>query len=234
MTASVYLSEHIRTLVMIYLAFIVHDVRAKMEANDVKEYQKSVMLFRKYKLTAYWAVIIASVIQITSYVLRAYNFSIEANIINDEIGVTIDFIFIVIVYVFIFMFVRDIKFFKKMQTAKARNEGLRSLPLNQILVFLLIDLIAVCIAASFLLRINYTLLVLIHDLDYDGGTLVHWVSEYIGFVGMNILDFIVGMAFLYLFNAMGVKQLREEAPKEVSGLTSINNVLEQEDYDNIV
>ena len=118
---SIYLSEHIRTLVMIYLAFIVHDVRAKMEANDVEEYQKSVMQFRKYKLTAYWAVIIASVIQITTYLIRAYNFSIKADIYNDEIGVTIDFILIAIVYIFIFMFVRDIKFFKKMQTAKARD-----------------------------------------------------------------------------------------------------------------
>jgi hypothetical protein len=34
-TMSVYLSEHVRTLVMMYLAFIVHDVRSKMEANDV-------------------------------------------------------------------------------------------------------------------------------------------------------------------------------------------------------
>jgi len=41
-TLSVYLSEHVRTLIMMYLAFIVHDVRSKMEANDVREYLKSV------------------------------------------------------------------------------------------------------------------------------------------------------------------------------------------------
>jgi hypothetical protein len=48
---------------------------------------------------------------------------------------------------------------------------------------------------------------------------------------MNILDFIEGLAFLYLFHAMGVNEKRKvETPKELSGLTSINNVLEQEDY----
>ena len=98
-------------------------------------------------------------------------------------------------------------------------------------MFLLINLIAVCIAASFLLRLNYTLLLLIDDTDYEGGTLVNWISEYIGFVGMNILDFVEGLAFLYLFHAMGVNEKRKvETPKELSGMTSINNVLEQEDY----
>jgi hypothetical protein len=34
---------------------------------------------------------------------------------------------------------------------------------------------------------------------------------------------------------MGAKEiLRKEAPKEVSGLTSINNVLEQEDYEDML
>ena len=37
-TLTVFISEHVRTLIMIYLVFIVHDVRAKIESRDVAQY----------------------------------------------------------------------------------------------------------------------------------------------------------------------------------------------------
>ena len=42
---------------------------------------------------------------------------------------------------------------------------------------------------------------------------MNWMSEYVGFIMMNVLDFISGIGFLYLFYKMGMKQIRDEAMK---------------------
>ena len=72
---------------------------------------------------------------------------------------------------------------------------------------------------------NYSLLVLVTDDGQSGVTLMHWLSEYLGFVAMNIIDFIQGAGFLYLFYLMGMKTREEDEQKEDNkdrGLYSIN------------
>ena len=61
---------------------------------------------------------------------------------------------------------------------------------------------------------------------------MHWLSEYLGFVAMNIIDFIQGAGFLYLFYLMGMKTREEDEQKEDNkdrGLYSINLILTSEE-----
>jgi len=59
---SVFVSEHVRTLVMLYLVFIVHDVRAKIEASDISHYREHMIKLSMVKRVAYTAVIVVSIL----------------------------------------------------------------------------------------------------------------------------------------------------------------------------
>jgi hypothetical protein len=71
-TLTVFISEHVRTLIMIYLVFIVHDVRAKIESRDVAQYIQYISKINNQRRVAYIAVIIVSILQTFSYAFRAF------------------------------------------------------------------------------------------------------------------------------------------------------------------
>jgi hypothetical protein len=71
-TLSVFISEHVRTLIMLYLVFIVHDVRARIESRDVAQYNQYVSKINNLRRAGYLAVIIVSILQTFSYAIRAF------------------------------------------------------------------------------------------------------------------------------------------------------------------
>ena len=111
---------------------------------------------------------------------------------------------------------------------KANQNGYPSLTLGQTLRFWLIHSISLCIVLNCILRLNYSLFVLLGTTGQSDVTLVHWLSEYVGFVAMNIIDFIQGIGFLYLFYLMGMKTRKELLLRSESndrGIYSINALL---------
>ena len=134
-----------------------------------------------------------------------------------KVELALKVMFAVLDLIVVTFFIRTVFYFRKVKRDKIRSDQFAypdaDLNTVQKVIFALIFTLAIIHFLLALLDVNYPLFILLAGQNTEGNTTVNWMSEYVGFIVMNVLDFISGIGFLYLFYKMGMKQIRDEAMK---------------------
>ena len=134
-----------------------------------------------------------------------------------KVELALKVMFAVLDLIVVTFFIRTVFYFRKVKRDKIRSDQFAypdaDLNTVQKVIFALIFTLAIIHFLQALLDVNYPLFILVAGQNTEGNTTVNWMSEYVGFIVMNVLDFISGIGFLYLFDKMGMKQIRDEAMK---------------------
>ena len=206
-------ADRINVLTTIYLAFIVNEIKLKLESQSPQDFKDRMKAFSRHKTWIYSLYAALVLPCFVTYIFRTA-FPSQLNVLIlacIEFGLKLLFTaldaFLILRFGQLVLFFLDQKLEHiRRYTGKAELNKYQRSVVTIIFALIMLHFIIVFLDLAYPLQ---EILYKQDSRDLDPYTHLTPAGEYVGFFAINFLDFLSSLGYLYLFFKMGQKQLRE-------------------------
>ncbi|TNV78570.1 hypothetical protein FGO68_gene4247 [Halteria grandinella] len=215
MQISTFLSDRIKIYIIFFFVFTIRELQIKVGSQSLEEYRDNKRLQKKLFITIMTVLTITQLGVFLIQILRSCHIVEEIDEIT-YLDLSLRCVFVLVELFMVLLFISVIRFLKafKLERQKSRsiNQVIPRLTPKQQWIYIMLNALTIAHLSAAILDLNYPIGLLLSDTSSMTG--FSEISEYFGFILMNIVDFFMGMGILYLSLKMGQSELREKLMKE--------------------
>ena len=197
-----HITDRVKLWIIYYFAFMIREVKLKIEAQTIEEYKGLKLRHKKRRMIIFITFLILQTAIFINFMFRFFDYQFTTNSLGFYFDLAFRILMVILELVMVVEFLSNVKFLKKLKIQRLEEQGDDFTNYHKF-IFLMIQILSFLHLIYIIVDVNYPLGLIITEGYVQEITNYAMISEYIGFIVMAIIDFLLSLGFIFLYYKVG-------------------------------